>query len=68
MISKINMAQDDNTWWIDTRATKHVCKDKNMFTKFTQCENDNVLYMEILPLQQSKAKGLLNYTLLLERF
>ncbi|KAH1038373.1 hypothetical protein J1N35_040116, partial [Gossypium stocksii] len=37
--------KDDNTRWIDTGATKHVCKEKSVFTKFIQCENDNVLYM-----------------------
>ena len=68
MISEINMAQDDNTWWIDTGATKHVCKDKSMFTKFTQCEMTMSCTWEILPPQQLKAKGLLNYNSLLERF
>ncbi|KAG8500112.1 hypothetical protein CXB51_004144 [Gossypium anomalum] len=67
MIFEINMAQYDNTWWIDMGATnntwwidmgatKHVCKDKSMFTKFTQCENDNVLYMENSSTAEIKGK------------
>ena len=31
MISEINMIQDDNDWWVDSGATRRVCKDKGIF-------------------------------------
>lgn len=34
MISEVNMLDMDGAWWIDSGATKHVCKDRGSFKKF----------------------------------
>lgn len=31
MISKINVHKDNEAWWNDSGATKHMCKDKSLF-------------------------------------
>ncbi len=43
MISEINILESDGTWMIDSDATKHVCKDRNLFKTFEKIEDDNVL-------------------------
>ena len=45
MISKINVLEDDNAWWIDFGATKHVCKDRSIFKSYKAMDDGNVLYM-----------------------
>ncbi len=43
MISEINILESDGTWRIDSVATKHVCKDRNLFKTFEKIEDGNVL-------------------------
>lgn len=57
VISEINMIGDDGAWWIDSGATNHVCKDRNMFKTFKQIEEGNVLYMGNSSTAQVKGKG-----------
>ena len=35
MVTKINILEGLGGWWIDSRATKHVCYDKNWFKTYT---------------------------------
>ena len=35
MISKCNMAGNPKEWWIDTRATRHICANRSMFSSYT---------------------------------
>ena len=44
MISEINVLVDDKAWWIDSGATKHVCKDRSLFTFYNAMDNGSVLY------------------------
>nr|GEV06818.1 zinc finger, CCHC-type [Tanacetum cinerariifolium] len=46
MISEVNMVGSNNSgWWVDTRATRHVCADKSMFHSFRAVDNEEKLYM-----------------------
>ncbi|GJU35661.1 retrovirus-related pol polyprotein from transposon TNT 1-94 [Tanacetum coccineum] len=46
MISEVNLVGTNNSgWWIDTRATRHVCADKSMFHSFRAVDNGQKLYM-----------------------
>ena len=46
MISEINLLEDhDMGWWIDSSATRHVCKNITLFKNMEQVDNDTVLYM-----------------------
>ncbi|GJZ17501.1 hypothetical protein Tco_0553624 [Tanacetum coccineum] len=40
MISEVNLVGSNNSdWWVDTRATHHVCADKSMFHSFGAVDN-----------------------------
>ncbi|XP_074297772.1 uncharacterized protein LOC141628544 [Silene latifolia] len=36
---------DDLSWWIDSGATKHVCKDRGWFTKYVPAKDGTIIYM-----------------------
>ncbi|CAA7042757.1 unnamed protein product [Microthlaspi erraticum] len=48
-VSKISEAcyvqDDDVSWWIDSGATTHVCKDRGWFKSYEAVEDGSVLYM-----------------------
>jgi hypothetical protein len=50
MISEIFMLKEDGSWWIDSCASRHVCKERSLFKTFETVEDGCVLYMEIPPL------------------
>ncbi len=56
MISEANMLGEDNSWWIDSGATRHVCKDKSLFSAYETVEGD-VLYMGNSSTAAVKGKG-----------
>ena len=35
VVSEVNMISNVKGWWVDTRATRHICGDKNLFSEFT---------------------------------
>nr|GMD95538.1 receptor-like serine/threonine-protein kinase SD1-8 [Ipomoea batatas] len=37
--------QTDDSWWVDTGATRHVCKDINLYKVYKSLENGSSLYM-----------------------
>ena len=43
MISEINVLEDNNAWWIDSGATKHVCKDRSLFKSYKVMDDGSVL-------------------------
>ncbi|XP_074378329.1 uncharacterized protein LOC141719863 [Apium graveolens] len=46
LISEIFYVQDDNVaWWIDSGATRHVCKDLRWFIDFQPIEDGSILKM-----------------------
>ena len=57
MISEINVLEDDNAWWIDSGATKHVCKDRSLFKSYKAMDDGSVLYMGNSSTAIVKGKG-----------
>jgi hypothetical protein len=55
VISEINMIEDVDSWWIDSGATRHVCKNKKMFKTIN--EDGSVLYMGNASTVQVQGKG-----------
>ncbi|GJY38596.1 hypothetical protein Tco_0424960 [Tanacetum coccineum] len=46
IISKVNLVGSNNSgWWVDTRATRHVCANKSMFHSFRAVDDGEKLYM-----------------------
>ncbi|KAH9768531.1 hypothetical protein KPL71_011635 [Citrus sinensis] len=46
VVSKVNLVgSNPREWWIDTRATRHVCSDKGLFTSFEAVSNREKLFM-----------------------
>ena len=45
MISEICVVQVDDTWWIDSGASRHVCKDRHFFKTYKELEDGPILYM-----------------------
>ncbi|CAM8974714.1 unnamed protein product [Rhodiola kirilowii] len=39
------MQDDEISWWVDSGATTHVCKDKEMFMSFATTSEGRVLQM-----------------------
>ena len=45
MISECNMAGNPKEWWIDTRATRHICANRSMFLSYTTVGDHEKLYV-----------------------
>nr|GLL42115.1 potassium channel AKT2/3-like [Ipomoea trifida] len=45
MISEVYVMQTDDLWWVDTGATRHVCKDMNLYKSYKNLEDGPSLYM-----------------------
>jgi hypothetical protein len=45
MISEIYMLEEDGSYWVDSCATKHACKDKSLFKTFETMEDGCILFM-----------------------
>jgi hypothetical protein len=46
MISKIYILEEDGSWWVDSCATKHVCKHMSLLKTFETVEDGCILFME----------------------
>ncbi|XP_077248607.1 uncharacterized protein LOC143888156 [Tasmannia lanceolata] len=57
MISEVNFLKGEDAWWIDSGATKHVCKDRSSFLTYAPVEDGNVLYMGNSSTAEVKGKG-----------
>ncbi|XXG68848.1 hypothetical protein AAC387_Pa06g1848 [Persea americana] len=44
MASKVNLIGNTREWWVDTRATRHVCSNKEMFSTY-HASNGEQLFM-----------------------
>ncbi|KAL1299925.1 hypothetical protein AAHE18_18G143200 [Arachis hypogaea] len=51
-----NKSQDIGSWWIDSGATRHVCKNRDSFKTFKE-ENETILYMRNASTVQVMGKG-----------
>ncbi|XP_073222528.1 uncharacterized protein [Cicer arietinum] len=56
VIFGLNMIEDVESWWIDSGATRHVCKNKELF-KIIDEEDGSILYMRNASTIQVKGKG-----------
>ena len=46
VVSKVNfIGSNTKEWWVDTRATHHVCSDKKMFSSYHNIDNGEQLFM-----------------------
>ncbi|CAL9005864.1 unnamed protein product, partial [Prunus brigantina] len=45
VVYEANMATDSNDWWMDTGATRHICRNRNMFTTYIPTNGDENLFM-----------------------
>lgn len=57
MILEANILEDDAPWWIDSGATKHVCKDKKLFKTYEPVEEGTNVYMGNSSIAQVQGKG-----------
>nr|GFA90666.1 hypothetical protein [Tanacetum cinerariifolium] len=55
MISKAFLLEEEKSWWVDSRATRHVCNDQTMFKIYEPL--DSMLYMGNHSTTQVKEKG-----------
>ena len=46
IVSEVNfIGRNTEEWWVDTRATRHVCSDKKMFSSYQTIDNGEQLFM-----------------------
>ena len=46
VVSEVNfIGSNTKEWWVDTRATRHVCSDKKMFSSYQSIDNGEQLFM-----------------------
>ena len=46
IVSKVNfIGINTKEWWVETRATRHVCSDKKMFSSYQTIDNGEQLFM-----------------------
>ena len=58
VVSEVNfIGSNTKEWWVDTRATRHVCSDKKMFSSYQTIDNGEQLFMGTPLLLRLKAKG-----------
>ncbi|KAK8271638.1 hypothetical protein V6Z12_D11G275400 [Gossypium hirsutum] len=59
VISEVNMIDSNlSEWWLDTGATRHICCEKDSFSKLEPCENGEKLYMGNAATSKIKGKGI----------
>ena len=61
MIIEINILEGNEAWWVDFDATRHMCKDKNLFKKYEPVEDGSILCMEKSSTTQVKRKGIIEF-------
>ncbi|XP_077252586.1 uncharacterized protein LOC143891992 [Tasmannia lanceolata] len=57
MISEANFLEGEDAWWIDSGATKYVCKDRSAFSTYVPLEDKSVFYMENSSTVELEGKG-----------
>ncbi|TYG70959.1 hypothetical protein ES288_D05G356500v1 [Gossypium darwinii] len=64
VVSKINLVENDIEWIVDTCASKHLCANREMFTKFENVVEGEQVYMgnSSNPEVLGKGKILLKFT------
>ncbi|MCV5003948.1 hypothetical protein OFM39_30290, partial [Escherichia coli] len=58
VVSEVNLVDSNpKEWWLDTGATRHVCSDRNAFSKLELHEQGDKLYMGNSATSEVKGKG-----------
>uniref|UniRef100_A0A2N9G5F0 CCHC-type domain-containing protein n=1 Tax=Fagus sylvatica TaxID=28930 RepID=A0A2N9G5F0_FAGSY len=57
IVSEVNLVGDTKEWWVDTGATRHICSDKNMFSKYNSVEHGEQLFMGNSSTARVEGKG-----------
>uniref|UniRef100_A0A2N9IC33 CCHC-type domain-containing protein n=1 Tax=Fagus sylvatica TaxID=28930 RepID=A0A2N9IC33_FAGSY len=57
VVSEVNLVGDTKEWWVDTGATRHICSDKNMFSKYHSVEHGEQLFMGNSSTARVEGKG-----------
>ena len=58
VVSEVNLVDSNpKEWWLDTGATRHVCSDRNAFSKLELHEQGEKLYMGNSATSEVKGKG-----------
>lgn len=52
VVSEVNMTYDDTKWWVNSKVTKHVAKDRNMFKSYDVINHENNELFLGMPQQQ----------------
>ena len=45
VISQVSVVTNVRKWVVDSRATRHICADRNVFTSYTTVGNGEVVYL-----------------------
>ena len=45
ILPEVNLVKNNNEWWVDTRATRHICLDNKMFSTYQSVEYGEQLFM-----------------------
>ena len=45
VVSEVNLVGNTKEWWVDTRATRHICSDKKMFSSYEAINDGEQLFM-----------------------
>jgi hypothetical protein len=40
IISEVNIVINDSSWWVDTGATRHIYRDRNLFKKYEKVDGE----------------------------
>jgi hypothetical protein len=54
------MLEEDGSWWIDSCASRHVCKERSLFKTFETVEDGYVLFKGNSTTAFAKGKGTVN--------
>ncbi|XP_016476431.1 uncharacterized protein LOC107798020 [Nicotiana tabacum] len=46
MLSECSLVGNPKEWWIDSRATRHVCANKELFASYVPARPDETIFME----------------------
>ncbi|CAM8880684.1 unnamed protein product [Rhodiola kirilowii] len=45
LVSNLETTDDETSWWVDSGATAHFCRDKGLFKSFATISEGRVLHM-----------------------
>ena len=57
VVSKVNLVGNTKEWWVDTKATRHICSDKKMFSAYEAINDGEQLFMGIASTSKVEGKG-----------